>query len=150
MNFKNLLLIFTAILIFSSCKKIKSFEYRDIRNVEIKSLGFNQSALSLDLIYYNPNEFGVDLRKLNCDIYVDEHYLGKYTLDTLLHINRRSEFALPSRMAIEMKGVFKNLYAVIFNKEIQLNVKGTARVGKAGLFINMPINYSGKHTFSLF
>ena len=63
MNFKNLLLPIAVIIIFSACKKIKSFEYRNIKNVEVKALGFNQSALSLDLIYYNPNEFGVDFKK---------------------------------------------------------------------------------------
>jgi hypothetical protein len=46
----------------------------------------------MDLVYYNPNGFGVDLRKVDCDVYVDNTYLGKFQLDTLMHIPRRSEF----------------------------------------------------------
>jgi hypothetical protein len=53
-------------------------------------------------------------------------------------------------MEVDMKGIFKNLLTVVFNKEILLNVKGTTRVGKAGIFINVPFDYSGKHTFSMF
>jgi LEA14-like dessication related protein len=137
------------VIIFSACNKPQSLEYRDVRNIQIKSLGFNKSSLSMDLVYFNPNQFGVDLRKVSCDVFVDEHYLGKFQLDTLIHIKRRSEFALPSHIDIEMKGIYKNLYSVLFNKEIKVNVKGKARIGKSGVFINMPFNYSGKHTFSI-
>ena len=104
----------------------------------------------MDLVYYNPNGFGVDLRKVDCDIYIDNNYLGKFKLDTLMHIQRRSEFALPSKMDVDMKGIFKNLYLVLFNKEIQLDVKGTTRVGKGGIFMTVPFSYSGKHVFSFF
>jgi len=152
MIFKRKFLFFHClafVIIFSACNKPQSLEYRDVRNIQIKSLGFNKSALSMDLVYFNPNQFGVDLRKVSCDVFVDDHYLGKFQLDTLIHIQRRSEFALPSHIDIEMKGVYKNLYSVLFNKEIKVNVKGKARIGKAGVFINMPFNYSGKHTFSI-
>lgn len=151
LNRKFLLFFFVLItLLTTSCKKMKSFEYRDVRNIEIKSLGFNKSVLTMNLVYFNPNEFGVDLRKINCDVFIDETYFGKYSLDTLMHIKRRSEFSLPSKVDIEMKGVYKNIYNVLFNKEIQLHVKGTAKVGKAGIFIQMPFNYKGKHTINFF
>lgn len=150
MTKKYTLILLLFIIIFSSCKKPQGFDYRDVRNVSIQSLGFDKTAVSMDLVYYNPNNFGVDLRKVECDIYVDNSYLGKYKLDTLMHIQRKSEFTLPSRMDVDMKGIFKNIATVVFNKEIQLNVKGTSRVGKAGIFVNVPFNYSGKHTFSMF
>lgn len=150
MKKKNILSTLLIVIFFSSCKKPQGFDYRDVRNVEIKALGFDKSALSMDLVYFNPNSFGVDLRKVDCDIFVDNNYLGKYKLDTILHISRRSEFTLPSRIEVDMKGIFKNLLSVIFNKEIVLNVKGTTRVGKAGIFVTVPFNYTGKHSFSMF
>ena len=147
-NILSLILLLT--LFFTACKKPQGFDYREVRNVEIKSLGFDKSSLNMDLVYFNPNGFGVDLRRVDCDIFVDNNYLGKYKLDTILHIARRSEFTLPSKIEVDMKGVFKNLLAVVFNKEIELNVKGTTRVGKAGIFVNVPFNYKGKHSFSMF
>lgn len=150
MKTKNLLLFFLIAIVLFSCKKPKAFDYRDVKNISIKSLGFDKSAVSMDLVYYNPNEFGVDLRRVECDIFIDNHYLGKYQLDTLMHIKRRSEFILPSRIEVDMKGVFKNILTVVFNKEIQLNVNGKARIGKGGIFVTIPFNYSGKHTFSMF
>ncbi len=146
----SLLITLLTILIFSSCKKPQGFDYKDVRDVQIRSLGFDKTLVSMNLVYFNPNNFGVDLRKVDCDIFIDQNYLGKYKLDTILHIARRSEFTLPSRIEVDMKGVFKNFISLVFNKEITLNVKGTSKVGKAGIFVNVPFNYSGKHTFSMF
>jgi pectate lyase len=90
MNRNIFLLVLLLIVVFTSCKKPQGFDYRAVRNVEIKSLGFDKSSLNMDLVYFNPNQFGVDLRKVDCDIYVDNNYLGKYKLDTILHSARRS------------------------------------------------------------
>ena len=104
----------------------------------------------MDLVYFNPNNFGVDLKKVDCDIYVNQNYLGRYVLDTLIHIDKKSEFTLPSRMNVDMKNVFKNALAAIFNNEILITAKGTTRVGKGGIFVNYPFNYEGRHKIDLF
>lgn len=113
-------------------------------------MGFDKTLLSLDLVYFNPNGFGVDLRKVDCDVYIDNSYLGKFNLDTSMHIPRKSEFILPSRIAVDMKAIFKNGLAMLFNKEVLINVKGTTRVGKAGFFKTVPFNYEARHKLSLF
>ncbi|SKA12432.1 LEA type 2 family protein [Sediminibacterium ginsengisoli] len=137
-------------LVFIACQKPKAFDYRDVKNVKLETLGFDQTALTMDLVYYNPNGFGVDLRKVDCDIYIDNHYLGKFKLDTLMHIQRRSEFVLPSRIMVDMKGVYKNAFTLLFSKEVLINVKGTTRVGKAGIFANIPFSYEARHKLDLF
>lgn len=131
-----------------ACSKPQSFDYRDVKNFKIESVGFDQTALSMDLVYYNPNGFGVDLRKVDCDVYVDNTYLGKFQLDTLMHIQRRSEFILPSRILVDMKTVLKNSLNFLFSQEVLLNVKGTTRVGKAGIFATVPFNYEARHKLS--
>jgi len=75
-------------LLLISCAAPKAFEYRDIRNIKLDKFGFNQSSLSLELVYYNPNNFGVDLRKVDADVYIDNRYLGKMQLDTSMHIGK--------------------------------------------------------------
>lgn len=104
----------------------------------------------MDLVYYNPNGFGVDLKKVDCDIYIDNSYLGRYQLDTLMHIPRKAEFNLPSRIAVDMRTVMKNGLSLLFNKEVLVQVKGTTRVGKAGFFTNVPFSYESRHKLDLF
>ena len=104
----------------------------------------------MDLVYYNPNNFGVQLRKVDCDVYIENEYLGKYQLDTLMRIPKKAEFILPSRMQVDMRNVFKNTLSVLFAKEVLVKVKGTTRVGKGNFFINVPVDYEGRHKFDLF
>lgn len=118
--------------------------------MKIENMGFDKTILAMDLVYYNPNGFGVDLKKVDCDVYVDNSYLGKFQLDTLMHIPRRSEFILPSRILVDMKAVLKNGLNLLFSQEVLINVKGTTRVGKAGFFTTVPFDYAARHKLSLF
>jgi hypothetical protein len=142
--------LFLLLIPFGSCKKPESFEYRDLRNFKVDSLGFENSVISMDLVYFNPNNYGVDLKNIDCYVYVEHNYLGKYVLDTTMHIAKKSEFVVPSKMQVDMKNLFKNTITSLFSKELLLEVKGTTRVGKAGIYITVPFSYSGRHEFSMF
>ncbi len=139
--------VFVLLIIISllACSKPQGFDYRDFRNFKIEKLGFNRSAISMDLVYYNPNNFGVQLRNIDCDVYVENNYLGKFQLDTLMRIPKKAEFTVPAKVEIDMKNVLKNSLTVLFSKEILVAVKGTAKAGKGGVFFNVPVNYEGRH-----
>ena len=145
------LLLFSLICgLLAGCSKPQGFGYRDVKNVRLENIGFDKTVLAMDLVYYNPNGFGVDLKKVDCDVYVDNSYLGKFQLDTLMHIQRRAEFTLPSKILVDMKSVLKNGLNLLFSQEVLINVKGTTRVGKAGIFATVPFNYEARHKLSLF
>ena len=146
------LLIFLLIIfaLIPACKKPQSFEYRGMQNLRIDSVGLTKSRISLELVYFNPNNFGVNLRNVNCDVYVNHNYLGKYVLDTLMHIAKRSEFVLPSSMDVDMKNVYKNSLNTLLSKRVLVELHGSTRVGKSGIFITVPFDYSAMETFSLF
>lgn len=138
------------IIVLVACQKPQGFDYRDIKNVKIENLGYDKSDLSLDLIYYNPNNFGVDLKNIDCDVYINNNYLGKYQLDTLMHIEKKSEFSLPSKMKVDMKNIFKNTFTLFLNKEVLIKIIGNTKVGKSGVFITVPFNYETRHQITLF
>src|SRR5436305_1193229 len=103
---------------FIACKKPESFEYRDVKNFKIDSLGFEKSTVSMNLVYFNPNNFGINLRNINCDVYIEHNYLGKYVLDTTMHIAKKSEFAIPSHMQVDMRNLFRNTLTSFFSNEL--------------------------------
>ncbi len=134
--------LFALILtILVACQKPKGFDYRGVRNLNIENAGSDKSTLSLELDYFNPNNFEVTLKKVDCDIFINNSYLGKFKLDTLLHIPKRSEFSIPSKMDVDLKDILKNAFAVVLNKEVLISVKGSTRVGKSGIFITIPFDY---------
>jgi len=138
------------LVLAAGCNKPQSFEYRGVQNLRIDSVGFASSRISLELVYFNPNNFGVDLRNVNCDVYINHNYLGRYVLDTLMHIPRRSEFLIPSGMQVNMKNIFKNALSTLLSNQVLVELKGTTRVGKTGIFITVPFNYSAMEKLSLF
>ncbi len=141
--------ILSICILLVSCSKPKSFDYRGVKNIRVQQIGFDKSKLSMDLIYFNPNSFGVSLKKVDCDIFVDNTFLGKYTLDTSLYIDKKSEFVLPSYMNVDMKNVYKNIFQVLFSKEVTVKLKGTTRVGKSGVYLTVPINFETKQKLTI-
>lgn len=147
---KLLLNCLLLVVLISSCGKPQGFEYRDLKNFKVNNWGFDRSGISMDLVYYNPNNFGVDLKKVECDLYIDKNFVGSFSLDTLMHISKNAEFSLPARMEVDMKNIFKNSLNVLFSNEVLVGAKGTTRVGKGGIFVNVPFNYEGRHKVDLF
>jgi LEA14-like dessication related protein len=134
----------------AACTKPQSFEYRGMQNLKVDSIGLVSSKISLDLIYFNPNNFGVNLKHVNCDVYINHNYLGKYVLDTMMHIAKRSEFTIPSSMNVDMKNIYKNALGTLLSNEVLVELKGSTKVGKSGIFITVPFTYSAMQKFSLF
>jgi LEA14-like dessication related protein len=144
----SLFLLLTNLLI--SCSAPKELEYRDFKNLTIEKIGFSSSAIKMDLIYYNPNNFGLELNKLDLDIFLNNNYLGKTSQDYQISIPRREEFSIPIKIDVDMKNLLKNGLTTFLNNEVMIKVTGTIRVGKLNVFKSFPVNYEGKQQFTLF
>lgn len=141
---------FLAISAIMSCSSPKALEYRNYSNFQILNAGFNSSTVSLDLEYYNPNNFGMQLRMADIDIFINDNLLGHSSLDTLIQIPRKDSFLLPIKVDVDMHNIFKNALPTFLGREVTVKAIGRIKVGKANVFISMPVNYEGKHSFSLF
>ncbi|UEG49591.1 LEA type 2 family protein [Ferruginibacter lapsinanis] len=133
-----------------SCSTPKSLEYRDFKNFSIEKVGLGSSAIKMDLVYYNPNRFGLQLMRTDLDVYVDSTYLGHTTQEYQITLPRQREFTIPIKMDIDMRNIFKNLLNTAFSKEINLKISGSVKVGKMNVFKTFPIDYTGKQQLSLF
>jgi LEA14-like dessication related protein len=138
------------VILLISCAAPKTFEYREVRNIKLDQFGFDKTSLDMELVYFNPNNFGLELKKVDADVYVDNHYLGKMNLDTSMHISKKSDFILPSKISLDLKEFYKNALNLAISNEVLVTVKGTTRVGKAGLYKTVPFTYEGRHKLSLF
>lgn len=133
-----------------SCHKPMGFEYRGINNVKLENASLDKATVMLNMVYYNPNSFGVNLKHVECDVYVDSGFIGRYTLDTMMHIDGKAEFTMPARMNVDVRTLFKGGMSALFGNKVNIMLKGNTRVGKGGLFISVPIDFSGKYSIPLF
>jgi LEA14-like dessication related protein len=144
------LLYSLLVLTILSCSSPKALEYKTYHNFSVEKLGFNSSAIKLDLEYYNPNNFGMQLKNSDLDIFIDGTLLGHSSFDTLITIPRRNTFILPIKFDVDMQNIFKNAWSTLTGKEVLVRLTGRLKIGKANVFMSMPVNYETKETFSMF
>lgn len=130
-------------LILASCasSNVKEPEYRDIRNIRLMDVGILQSTAGVDLIYYNPNSFGVTLSEARGDVYIDNAYLGRFSLDEKVQVGKRSEFVVPAVIKLDNIGAIKNHRDIYKKKEALIRIEGMARIKKSGFSKDVPIKY---------
>ncbi len=147
---KNTWIFCFLIMAFLSCSSPKALEYKTYHNFNIEKLGFNNSAVSLDLEYYNPNNYGLQLKSTDLDIFINGNLLGHSSLDTLIRIPRRNTFSIPVKFYVNMQNAFKNAWNTLIGKEVLVRLSGKVKVGKANVFMSIPVEYESKQTFSFF
>ncbi len=143
-------LVFLVMFAFLSCSSPKALEYKTYHNFAIQNLGFTSSTVSLDLEYYNPNNYGLQLKSTDLDIFINGNLLGHSSLDTLIRIPRRDTFSIPVKFDVNMQNAFKNAFNTLIGKEVLVKLSGKVRVGKANVFMSFPVEYESKQTFSFF
>jgi LEA14-like dessication related protein len=134
---------FSLFLVSCGSKNVKEPEFREISNVRLIELGLLQSTAGLDLLYYNPNNFGVQLNDARGDVYVDNAYLGRFALGEQVQVNKKSDFIVPALIKLDMIGAIKNQREIYKKKEVLVRIEGVARLKKAGFSREIPIRYEG-------
>jgi LEA14-like dessication related protein len=141
-----------GVLVLSSCgtAHIKEPEYREIREIKLIELGLLQSTAGIDLVYYNPNNFGVQLSEARGDVYVDNAYLGRFSLGDKVQVRKRSEFIVPAVIRLDMIGALKNQQEIYKKKQVPVRIEGIARVKKAGITREVPIRHESLQNIERF
>lgn len=140
-----------SLLFFTpSCQAPKELVYRDFKNLKVEKLGFGASSLKLDVIYYNPNNFGLQLKYTDLDIFIDGNYLGHSSQDYQISIQRLSEFTLPLQINLDMQNLLKNVFPTFLGKEVTVKITGKVKLGKANVYKTFPVNYESKQRFVVF
>jgi LEA14-like dessication related protein len=145
-------LALSLVIVLTSCStaNVKEPEYRDISNVRLMELGVLQSKAGVDFVFYNPNNFGVQLTEARGDVYIDNVYLGRFDLEQNVSVRKHSEFTIPAILKLDMIGAIKNHRDLINKKEALIRIDGSARVKKSGFSKDVPIKYESMENIERF
>ena len=94
-----------------------------------------------DLIYYNPNSFGVTLSSARGDVYIDNKYIGRFELADKVSVKKRGEFIIPAILKLDNLSAIKNQNDIYKKKEVLVRIEGTAQLTKVGFSKEIPIKY---------
>ena len=137
-----------AMLFMLSCRSLKPPVFHAVDNVKMDRLSLGKSAITLDLLFFNPNRSKARLKSAEGDAWMDSTFLGHFVVDSSIAIPSNSNFIIPVKLNVDMKYLLQHSMSALLHEEVTIRVTGKARVGKAGLYRNYPLNYSGKQNLS--
>lgn len=146
---KPLAFLLALSLMILSCSRPKELVYKDTRNFRVHKVGFQNTTLVMDLRYYNPNSFGMQLKDGDVDVYLNSSYLGKGRLDERTAVPPRDTFLIPVSVDVDMSRLFSNALTLLTQKDVDVKLEGTVKVGKGGVFMRLPIRYIGKQRIEI-
>jgi LEA14-like dessication related protein len=148
-----LALLLCIALIATSCRKPKDLVYKDFKNLNVDKLSFSNATLKVDLIYFNPNNFGVELARTDLEVYLDSTFVGKSTQEFQIKVPKKADFTIPLVVNLDVKNLLKNGITALqslMNKDVNVRFKGLIKVGKLGVYKSFPVDYTMKQNFSNF
>jgi LEA14-like dessication related protein len=140
---KQLFFVLPLIILLASCGKMKDPVFKGIENVKVNEVGIEESTVTLDIRYHNPNNFKGLLKQAEGDAWMDSTYLGHFIVDSSVHIPANSEFLVPVKLAVDMKKMLQHSLAAFLNENVLLKITGQAKAGKSGFYRNFSLNYQG-------
>ncbi len=145
-----IILLCSILLILSSCQKPKDLVFKEFKNLKVDQLTFSGAALNVDLVYYNPNNFGLQLSRTDLDIFIDSTFLGHSAQNIQVSVPKRNNFTIPLKVDLDVKNLLKNGITSFFNKDVKVRVWGSVKLGKAGVYKSFPVDYTSVQHFSMF
>ena len=108
------------ILVLSGCAEPKSFEIKSVKSFKVEKLGIKENVFNAQLECYNPNNFGVIVKKIDCDIFINDKKLTHYLLDTNIEVPAASNFMLPAKVEIALSSILTYSVDIMFNKPFKI------------------------------
>ena len=136
------LLLFTLI-IFSSCHAPKELIYQDVAHFSIKQEGIDKTHISVGIRLYNPNWYGMKLKKSDVDVFINNNLIGKLNTSDRVKIPARDTFLLPVSLNVSLTKVLPSAVQLLFNSEVKVKLQGNLKAGRNGIFVTIPVSYEG-------
>jgi LEA14-like dessication related protein len=143
--------LWIAVLLFtlSSCKKPVSPKYIGYENFQMEKMGLKDNILSTRVKLYNPNAFPLQVKSASVDVYINDHFFGHSALDSLITLPAKDTSFVPLRLTASAKDILSNTLRVWLNPDVKVKIRGSARAGRGGFFVNVPIDYEGTQRIEL-
>ena len=148
--FRLLVAVFMIWGVASSCEKTKDIQFVRVAGIDLDEIGMSKSIVRMTLAYYNPNNFRLQLKDANFDLFIDDTEVGHSMQDTTIAIPARDTFYFPVKLEVNMGNIFKNALSAFSNKEVTIKATGNCKVGKGGIFLPFPIKCETKQALNFF
>ena len=133
-------IFFLLVLLTTSCRQPKELVYQGIDQVSV-----NQSKVSVRVRMYNPNHYTLKVKNAELNVLLNGATIGKMDAIENMEIARQDTFVLPLVLNIDLAKALPNALQLLFNSEANLQLVGSVKAGRHGVFVNVPVNYEGRY-----
>lgn len=133
----------------SACRQPEPAEFLGFQDLQVSSIVAGKTNLSALVKLYNPNPYGVTLKRAEVDININGQHSGHSLLDTTIHIPAKDTFYVPVTLQLDLKGLFSNALQLLMGKrEANLVLDGRVKIRKGLFTFNRRFHYEGKQDLS--
>ncbi len=123
------------------CKQPEAPEYLGLQNIQIAKADAQQSILSADVKFFNPNAYPMQLKKAEMDVYINDKLANHYLMDSTIYIPAKDSFWVPVTIQLDLKNILGNAVQSLLNDQIKIKLEGHARIKKGGFGFRVPVHY---------
>jgi LEA14-like dessication related protein len=126
----------------NSCNKPEAPEYLGFRDFSLQTFSMEESLLHLQLSFYNPNPYSLELKRGDVNVYLDDKLANHYVLDSTINIPRKDTFYVPLNLRVSPRLLIGSALTMLMNdNKIKVRLEGSIRLKRSGVSFNVPINY---------
>jgi len=138
-----------VIVLLTACSDPQSFEFKGLQDIQLEKLTMGKNTIRANVKYYNPNDFSLVLKQIECKVLLNNGKFTQLKLDTNFTIPPKKDFLLPAQFEFQMSDLVKNSMELLLNKPVKLNIKGNATLSKGMFTKTVPIDYETTQKLNL-
>ena len=85
------------------------------------------------------------MKEAEGEVWIDSNYAGHFHVDTIVSVPAKSDFSIPAKLDVDTKFLLRYTLGAFKNEDVLVSVTGKARVGKNGIYKNIPLHYEAKY-----
>ena len=129
-------------ILLISCKDVQRPVFEDVENLKVGRFELATTSITANVRFKNPNRFGLHLKKIDCDLFVDSARLGHFVNTEEVQIPANGTFHIPVKGDVQTSRMMEYARKTIFNEPSIVLIKGVVRVGRSGVYRNVPVAYT--------
>lgn len=132
MRAKSFFSVLLLVFILSSCFEIPDF--RGVSNFKMGKLNAKEITFEVDVKVFNPNGYGIRVRKSTFDLYVNDEYVGEAYVSRSFKMKRKKETEchVPVEVTLE-PGVLMKLMKWASSRSVNVRLKGVLKASVLGI-----------------
>ncbi len=150
MRIVNKLGVFLLGLLMTACTLTETPSFINVDNVIVKEAKSKSVSIDADLVFYNPNDLGVRLVKIDIHPIVNKVDMGTVKTTKEVTIESKGNFEIPVNFSFNPKAMWKeekgaligSLINTFSNKPVKVQYKGVVTLEIAGISFDIPVDYT--------